>query len=105
MAVDDNKITATLVVEVLGWRLAQGRFIRADRTWIPTWRFAPFKNLEDAFRLVETSGGSFRLGTGARGAFEAEVRIGGRVGSAQGTQKARVLTMALVAALELGNSK
>ena len=102
MAMDDKRMTAMLVVEVLGWQLAQGRFIRQDRTWIPSWRFAPFKNLEDAFQLVEKSGASFWLGTAAQGGFEAEIQIGESVGVARGTPKARVLMTALIAARGLG---
>jgi hypothetical protein len=99
--VKDNRLTDQLVAEVLGWRTAPGRFLKADRSWAPRHRFAPLTRLDDAFQLVDRVATACKLtmikGTG----FAAEVQVGTCVGKATGEPKARTLTTALARALGL----
>jgi hypothetical protein len=99
--VNDERLTEKLAVEVMGWRVAPGRFIKAHRAWIPSWRFSPLKNLDDAFDLLDVSASAYTLATSAGGNFEAEVRLGERIGRASGEPKARTITIALSRALGL----
>ena len=71
---NDERLTEGLAARVMGWRLAPGRYIKSARAWIPSWKFAPLKNVADAFDLLAASGSAFTLRTGANGTFEAEVR-------------------------------
>jgi hypothetical protein len=93
-----------LALHVFGWRSTRDRYIKANRSWIPRWRFAPFTNLQHAFELLQAAGSSFILRSLATGAFEAEVCIGGHVGRAAGEPKARTITMAVACALRLESS-
>ena len=97
----DDRLTEKLVVHVLKWKVAPGRFIKSNRAWTPRWRFAPLTNLEDAFGLLDASGSAYTLATNASGSFEAEVRVGRRIGRASGEPKARTITTALADALGL----
>ena len=97
---NEDRLTEMLAVQVMGWRVAPGRFIKAGRTWIPRWRFAPLTNLEHAFMLLDRTGSDFRL-VRSDGTFIAEVRVGARTGEASGEPKVRTITMALTRALGL----
>jgi len=97
----DERLTEKLAAHVLGWKAAPGRFIKPNRAWTPSWRFAPLTNLEDAFALLDSSGSDYTLATNTDRCFEAEVRLGGRVGKATGEPKARAITIALAHALGL----
>ena len=94
----DDRLTDELVSQVLGWRLAPGRFIKARRSWIARWRFAPLERLDDAFELLDRASRDYTL-TSIEGAFTAEVRVGDRIGSASGGPKARTITLAVARAL------
>ena len=96
---NDNRLTEALAIRVMGWRLAPGRFIKPDRGWTPSWRFAPLIKLEDAFELLDVCGCAYTLSGNAAGEFEAEVRIAERVGKYSGKAKPRVITIALARAL------
>ncbi len=98
---NDDRLTESLAVKVLGWRTAPGRFIKSDRAWTPSWRFAPLTNLEQAFDLLDHAASSYTISTNKEGGFEAEVRVGGRTGKASGKPKARTITLALANALGL----
>jgi hypothetical protein len=98
---NEDRLTEILAVQVMGWRVAPGRYIKRGRTWIPSWRFAPFTKIEDAFEVLEAAGSAYTL-RGATGAiFEAEVHVGTSVGHASGGAKARTVCTALVRALGL----
>lgn len=99
---NDDRLTECLAIRVMGWKTAPGRFIKADRAWTPSWKFAPLTNLEDAFALLDNAASTYTLRTGRGGMFEAEVRVSGRVGNASGRAKARTITLALARALGLG---
>jgi hypothetical protein len=98
---NDDRLTEKLAAQILGWKAAPGRFIKSDRAWTPSWRFAPLTNLEDAFVLLDASASAYTLATNTDRCFEAEVRVGERVGKASGEPKARSITIALARALGL----
>lgn len=97
----DDRLTDQLAQHVMGWRLAPGRYIKAGRSWLPRWRFAPLKNLEDAFDLLDRAAAACTFSTNRAGRLEASVRVGEATGEASGEQKARVITTALLRALGL----
>jgi hypothetical protein len=99
-AAADARLTAELANRVMGWRVAPGRFLKSRRGWIPTWRFAPLKRLDDAFQLLESASYDYTLAQ-IKDAFTAEVRIGDRIGNASGRPKARAITLAVARALGL----
>ena len=96
---EDRKLTESLAVEVMGWRVARGRFLKAHRSWIPVWRFAPLTRLEDAFQLLNSASRDYTLMAVEGAPFRAEVRVGERTGVAKGGTKPRVIVFALVRAL------
>lgn len=98
--VTEEILTATLVVQVLGWKVAPDRFIKSGRKWMPRWRFAPFSRLEDAFQLLDQAASQYRL-EGTQEGFNAEVRVGERTGRASGEQKARTITLAVARGIGL----
>lgn len=97
----DRELTESLAVKVMGWRVARGRYLKAQRSWIPAWRFAPLIRLEDAFQLLNRASGDYKL-TAVEGlTFSAEVRVGDFTGMAAGEPKARVIALAVGRALGL----
>jgi hypothetical protein len=98
---NEERLVERLAVQVMGWRKAPGRYLKAGRTWIPSWRFAPLTTLEDAFKLLAASDSTYTLRAGTESVFEAEVHVRGCVGKAFGEPKARTITLALVRALGL----
>ena len=96
-----EQLTAILAERVMGWGVGPDRFLMGNREWMPRWRFAPLTNLEDAFRLLDTSATAYTLATSKDGNFEAEVRVGEHVGKASGEPKARTITIALALAIGL----
>jgi hypothetical protein len=95
----NEHLTALLAEKVMGWKVRPDRFIKSGRSWIPRWRFEPLKRLEDAFTLLDTVGGIYRLSVHSEGVFTAEVRIGERIGKARGEPKPRAITLAVSRAL------
>jgi hypothetical protein len=95
----NERLTELLVGKLLGWSVFPDRFIKSSRSWIPRWRFQPFARLEDAFLLLDKSGGTYLLALDLPGVFTAEVRIGERIGKATGEPKAQAITLALSRAL------
>jgi hypothetical protein len=71
------------------------------RSWIPRWRFQPLTRLNDAFQLLDKSGGAFTLTSHKRGYFTAEVCLDNRTGLAVGEPKAATITMAVARAIGL----
>jgi hypothetical protein len=98
---NDECLTDELVCRILGWRLAPNRYVKSERTWTPRWKFAPLRNLEHAFALLDRAKGVYTLTTSNGKGFEAEVHVGGRTGKAVGEPKARAITIALARALGL----
>ena len=96
-----ERLKEELAIRVLGWQAGPDRFIKTGRSWIPKWRFKPFARLDDAFSLLDRTGGIYTLAVEANGVFTAEVRIGNRVGRASGDPKARTITLAICRALDL----
>lgn len=97
----DRELTQSLAAKVMGWRIARGRYLKAQRSWIPAWRFLPLTRLEDAFQLLNRASGDYKL-TAVEGlAFSAEVRVGDRTGIASGEPKARVIALAVGRAVGL----
>ena|ERR1041385_4055050 len=94
-------LTSLLAERVMGWRVCPDRFIKSGRSWIPKWRFRPFACLEDAFSLLDRTGGTYTLAVDLNGVFTAEVRVCDRIGKVAGHQKARTITLAVVQALGL----
>jgi hypothetical protein len=97
----DDRLTDELAARVMGWRLGPGRYLKAGRSWLPRWRFAPLKNLDDAFEVLNQAGAACMLVTNRGGRLEASVQVGEATGEASGEQKARVITTALLRALGL----
>lgn len=98
---NDDRLTERLATQVLGWKTAPGRLIKPGRAWTPSWRFAPLTNLDHAFDLLDHAASAYTLTMNSGGSFEAEVRVGGRIGKASGEPKARTITIALAHALGL----
>jgi hypothetical protein len=98
----EDRLKEELAVRLLGWKAGPDRFLKSGGGWLPKWRFKPFTRLEDAFLLLDHTGGSYVLSVGADGVFGAEVRVGERVGKASGEPKARAITVALSRALGIG---
>jgi hypothetical protein len=98
---DEDKLTEALAREVLNWRIAPGRFLKADRGWIPRWRFQPLKQLDHAFFLLDHLGCRYTIKRNFDGTFSAQVRIGGRMGKASCAERARAISLALGRGLQL----
>ena len=97
---NDDRLTEKLAAQVLGWKATPDRFIKAGRSWIPRWRFRPFAELADAFRLLDHAADHYIL-TGSCSTFAAEVKIDSCWGKAVGEHKARTITLAVARALQL----
>jgi hypothetical protein len=97
----DHQLAGQLARVVMGWRVYPSRIAKDGRTWIPRWRFRPFRELADAFQLLDRAADSYTLSANSAQCFVAEVRIGERVGHASGTEKARVISTAVARALGL----
>ena len=99
---NDERLTEELARQVLGWKVAPGRYLMGDRRWLPRWRFQPTKNLMDAFRLLEGAAPQeYSMRGDGNGHFWVQVRIGDRTGKADGTSKSRVITVAVARALRM----
>ena len=96
----NERLTDELALRVMGWKPAPDRFIKSGRSWIPRWRFRPFAELADAFRLLDHAADHYTL-TRNGSTFAAEVQIGSCRGKAVGEQKARTITVAVARALRL----
>ena len=95
-------LTAILAERVMGWGVGPDRFLTANRSWIPRWKFKPLERIGDAFMLLDHSGSNRYAIVKAGGAFEVKVECNGRVGRATGRSSARAITLALARSLGLG---
>jgi hypothetical protein len=93
------ELTALLATRVMRWSVAPDRYLMANRRWMPAWRFQPLNNLDDAFRLLDATSGTFRLTLTADRCFAAKVRVGRRTGGARGRTPAAVVTLAVASAI------
>jgi hypothetical protein len=99
-AMNDDRLTEKLASLILGWKATPDRFIKTGRSWIPRWRFRPFAELTDAFRLLDHAADHYIL-TGNCSTFAAEVQIDSCWGKVVGEHKARTITLAVARALQL----
>jgi hypothetical protein len=97
----DRALIDLLAEQVLGWRVAPERFMTEDRSWLPRWRFNPLERLDDAFVLLDRSLPARYQIAQAKGEFQVEVESNGRIGTAAGSPKARIITFALARSLGL----
>ena len=97
----DERLTDELACQVMGWKLAPGRYLKPGRAWLPKWRFSPLSRLDDAFQLLDNVSDRFSLVSDQSRTFTAEVRVNSRKGRASGTARARVITLAVARALGL----
>jgi hypothetical protein len=97
--VTSDRLTAVLAERVMHWGVAPDRFLVGNRRWMPAWRFQPLNNLDDAFKLLEETGGTLRLSFTADRCFAAKVRVGRRTGDAHGKSPAAVVTLAVAIAI------
>jgi hypothetical protein len=100
-AASDKSITENLVIRLRGLRVAKGRFLKADKSWVAGWKFAPLTNLNASFDLLEAANSNYTLRTNTSGASEAKVQVGERGGRVSGEPKARTISHALANALGL----
>lgn len=100
-AMSDHWLTEKLAAQILDWKAARGRYIKAEGGWTPSWRFTPLTNLEQAFDLLDRAASAYTISTNKARAFQTEVRVESQVGRASGEPKARTITMALARALGL----
>jgi hypothetical protein len=101
-SMNDQRLTDELAWRVLGWRVAPGRFMMRGRGWKPDWRFQPTKKLADAFQLLDAADTEEYSISARRGdALTVRVQIGGIVGEASDTSRARAITYAVARAVGL----
>jgi hypothetical protein len=86
----------------MGWNPGPDRYVGPGRKWIPKWRFSPFTNLDDAFKLLEKVASRFTL-TGSETGVTAEVQIRESIGCASASSTPYAVTMAVARALGLSN--
>jgi hypothetical protein len=96
------ELTGLLAKQVMRWTVAPDRYLMENRRWIPAWRFQPMKRLEDAFRLLDAADTEEYSITARRdSALTVRVQIGGIVGEASDSCKARAITHAVARAIGL----
>jgi len=96
----DEALTAALAKQIMGWKAAPDRFLKADRSWIPKWRFRPLVELAHAFQLLDRAAHHYTLNRDGR-VFTAEIRASSGRGTASGELEARTITLAVARALGL----
>lgn len=95
----DDRLTEKLAARVLGWKAVGGRFLKPNRAWTPSWKFAPLTSLDHAFKLLENAFATYTLSVKEDRTFTAEVTVAGHTGKASGEPKARAISIALADAL------
>jgi hypothetical protein len=92
-------LNALLAERVMKWSAAPNRFLLGGRKWIPSWRFRPFENLADSFRLLDAAGSTvYTLNADETGCFIARVQIGTVVGEACDRSLPSAITIAVARA-------
>lgn len=97
---NEGRLTDELATRAWGWKPSSDRFLKPGRGWIPRWRFRPFEEPADAFRLLDAVAHRYTLSCAGR-TFTADVQINSRRGKASGTNKARTIAVAVARALGL----
>ena len=93
-------LTDLLAERVMKWTPAPNRFMMGRRRWIPSWRFQPFQNLADAFRLLNAARPkTYSLGADDTGRFWAKVQIGQVMGECRDRSMPRAITCAVARAV------
>lgn len=94
-----ENLTTVLAERVMEWKAGPDRFLTANRSWIPRWKFNPLERIQDAFVLVDRSESNRYSIVKANEALEVEIQCKGGVGRATGHLKARTITLALARSL------
>ena len=92
-----SRLAAKLAELLLGWKAAQGRFLKPGGGWCPQWRFQPFVRIADAHLLLDRAE-RFRIAGKARNGYSVMVQIRGRKANDEGSQLAKVITTAIARA-------
>jgi len=95
----DNVLINQLAQQVLHWRVGPDRFILANRSWLPKWRFNPLERLEDAFLLLDHDKSVRYVISQKDGKCQVEVEHNGEIGRACCDSKARAIVLALARSL------
>lgn len=99
-------LTDQLAVQVMGWGLAQDRYVLGQRRWLPRWRFQPLHRVEDAFRLLQKADPQqFTMQRNARGITQIKLCLNGKKGEARSSSTACAVTLAIARALALEASE
>jgi hypothetical protein len=95
---NDDRLTERLANRVFGWKAMSDRFLTGSRGWIPRWRFRPFGEIADAFRLLDHSTDHYTL-TRERTTYTVEVNVRSFRGKAIGDHLPRTISVAVARAL------
>jgi hypothetical protein len=96
----DARLTDELALRIMGWKAARDRFVKAERSWIPKWRFRPLVQLDDAFQLLDRAAHRYTLTRDGR-TFTAEIETKSGRGIAVGELQARTISLAIARGLGL----
>src|SRR5690349_16601373 len=95
-----DQLAAVLAARVMGWTVAPDRFLMGKRSWIPRWRFQPWKCLENALDLLDAAKPDRCSMVRDRGFdWSVTIAIGDSLGSAQDPSPARAITLAVAQAV------
>jgi len=97
-AMIDEYLTTQIAVHAMGWRVAAGRYLKADRSWASRAGFRPFADLNDAFRALRTVTQDYSLRATSVG-VRVDVRLGDRTAHAVDSSEARAICLALAEVL------
>jgi hypothetical protein len=96
----DQELTNALVLQIMGWKCAPGRFIKPNRGWTPQWKFQPLKKPEHALELLDKAAPQlFTMEGDVKKGFHVKVRIAGVTGEARGQSKAKTISYAIARAI------
>ena len=87
--------------EVLHWRIGPDRFLTANRSWLPGWKFNPLERLEDSFRLFDDCESICYILSRRGKFFQVKAQHGGKIGRAVGNSLPRTITLAVARSLVL----
>lgn len=101
----EESLTGQLAQRIMGWNIAPDRFLKGARVWIPRWRFQPFRNIGDAFELLDVAKpDAYTLGYDGDEVF-ARIRVGGRIGEARSKSRPEAISLAIASAYGLLSSR
>lgn len=96
----DEHLTTELAVRAMRWRLAPGRFLKAQG-WTSRSRFRPLVDIRDAFRVLDAVADDYTLLYKPGGLYRVHVCAAGRAGRAVNKSRTRAICMAVAQALEI----